>query len=224
MVSFKTARNNKGYTLEELALKTNNGTGTIINYERDLSFIENAQLINIYNICEELEIDIEDLFDMDAINKDIGAQMDKYYADNSIKVNLKAAYKRNYLCLKKWEERNMISSEENTVLLSKLSDIKNRYLSFKEMDESTMRDYLMENKKCMAPFYMKKYTKGARKLRYYKYITDISAEQLASVLDVKSNMLYNYINGTRDINTISVGYAIKLAACFKIKAKDLLEI
>ena len=44
MVSFKTARNNKGYTLEELALKTNNGTGTIINYERDLSFIENAQL------------------------------------------------------------------------------------------------------------------------------------------------------------------------------------
>ena len=75
MVSFKTARNNKGYTLEELALKTNNGTGTIINYERDLSFIENAQLINIYNICEELEIDIEDLFDMDAINKDIGAQI-----------------------------------------------------------------------------------------------------------------------------------------------------
>lgn len=224
MISLREARENKGYTLEDLAVATKNNKAAIINYENDLSFIKNAQLYNIYNICNVLEIDIEDLFDIDSINKDINAQMDKYYAENPVETNLKAAYKRNYLCLKKWEERNMISGEENRILLSNLSDIKNKYLSLEKIDENTMREYIMECKKYMAPFYMRKYKKGAKKLRYYKYITDINAEQLASVLNVKPNMLYNYINGTRDINTISIDYAIKLAVCFNVKAKDLVEV
>lgn len=60
--TLKQIRNIKGYTQKELAEKSGVSERTIINYEKDVKTLQNADYIIIYNIASALGVKTSDIF------------------------------------------------------------------------------------------------------------------------------------------------------------------
>lgn len=213
------------YTIGELVSKVGNNIelSTIINNLFDDSNLLNTNIKNVMYICKALEIEAERLVDMNVIEADVEAALNRYYEKNPVAPNIKKAYHLNYMIIKKTCDRGNITNDECLYILSEMKNIRQKYIT---SNNENVKDFLVEIKKIYAPYFLRDKTvnKYTEKMRYYQFIYGIKTSVIRDLLGCSKAYYTNFSTGYVNLGTLPFGNAVKLASIFNTTVLELFDV